>query len=137
MIRPPAGKWSIAAACNDYRNGAFKGSADHFHFVTPNGQPAADFYMGGPVKFAVEGRSIRLGRRHVFPILASREWMGNWCWNEYWLDDDQAARFLRILWKNGQCEGGWCDLLDRLKDGERATAELLREVQGNWEASRP
>lgn len=122
--------WSVMVACNDHRNGVFAGRAEAFDILDPDGDAAANFMVadGTPIRFDVEDGSIRLGRRFVFPFQAEDPWHGNWRWNRYWLDDDQAARMVRLLNKAAILEGGWCSLTDKIERGDLITGEVLREL---------
>lgn len=75
----------LDVCCNDPDNGIFAHQADALH---------VDTWDGESIEF--EARSLRLPRfserpgairicRRNWPILASTEWYGNWCWNAYWL----------------------------------------------------
>ena len=68
-------------------------------------------------RFSELDGAIRLHRR-IFKIVASKEWIGNWCWNRYWLERSEAKRFILMLRDSGhwQCTHGpsrWYDWFNR------------------------
>ena len=72
--------------CNDPDNGLFAHIAEQLEVTTWDG---ADLQLEcvreRAPRFAELPGHVRLMRRK-WPILASKEWYGNWCWNAYWLE---------------------------------------------------
>lgn len=83
----------IDVCCNDADNGLFDGRALAIQLADALELTAADWR--GPV-FRELPDAIKISRRR-FPILASKDWFGNWCWNAYWLDAPVAADFLAYV----------------------------------------
>lgn len=84
----------IDVACNDPDNGLFAGVAEQISV-------GSDFMeleclVGRPPKFAELQGGIKLGRR-AWPTCGSKEWIGNWCWNGYWMKIPDAVDFLAWL----------------------------------------
>ena len=83
----------IDMACNDPDHGLFAGRIEQisigsaFLELTIRRQPIRLVELP-------DGRLRIAGR--VFPITCSAEWVGNWCWNRYWLDLEQAVKF--VVW---------------------------------------
>lgn len=67
--------------------------------------------------FTVKDGWFRL-HRQKFRFEASQEWVGNWCWNRYWLARSEYRRLIRTLSQAGwHCTGGiarWSDAFDNL-----------------------
>jgi len=81
----------IDMACNDPDNGLFAGRVEQISI----GSAFLELTIRrDPIRLVElpDGR-LRIARR-VFPITASAEWVGNWCWNRYWLDLEQAVKLL-------------------------------------------
>ncbi len=89
----------IDIACNDADNGSFASRCLMFHLPSfPAEFESRDFV--GPRMRELPG-CIRVSRR-AFPIKASKEWIGNWCWNAYWMAPDVAARFVIEMHRIGR-----------------------------------
>lgn len=73
----------VDIACNSPDNGLFEGRCAGIQLPALNLELAA-IDIRGPV-FHADNRKVKLSRR-VFPIVRSKEWCGNWCWNAYWLN---------------------------------------------------
>ena len=101
-------------ACNDPDNGLFAGKVWQVTIngntvESPNGQEYAFTEMDG---------AIRIHRRK-FAFSASKEWVGNWCWNRYWMSVAEANRLTRHLRDNG-----W-----RCTEGEHRFYSYMNEVE--------
>jgi hypothetical protein len=99
---------SIHFACNDPDNGLFAGKVamatyDDMELESPG---------FGDFAFTEGSGFIRIHRRK-FEILASKDWVGNWCWNAYRLRRPEAKRLLLTLRDNGwRCTCGPCRWYD-------------------------
>ena len=96
-------------ACNDHRNGMFQG---WFESAVIEG---AHIELEGPrIRITeVSNRVLRVGRI-TLPIIGSRDWVGNWCWNGYTLKPTYAVTVLNYLRKRGyRCDAGPCEIYDR------------------------
>lgn len=80
----------VALCCNDPDNGLFWERA--CGIIIQAGGQSIDL-DGGDVRMTITEAGIRIFRR-VFPFSACQDWVGNWCWNEYWMRIDDAARLL-------------------------------------------
>lgn len=87
----------IDMACNDPDNGVFAGRIEQisigsgFLELTSRREPIRLVELP-------DGR-VRIAGR-VFPITASAEWVGNWCWNRYWLELEHAVTL--VAWLHGR-----------------------------------
>lgn len=83
-------------ACNDPDNGLFDGRAemvqigDLIELTARRAAPTFRVLDDGTISLA--------GKR--WPISRSKDWVGNWCWNGYWLSAADAAAFL--IWLHGR-----------------------------------
>lgn len=105
---------AIDVACNDPDNGLF---ADRAGMITIDDiELESDNWLDGYRFTEIDG-AIRLHRR-VFKIVASKDWIGNWCWNRYWMERAEAKRFLHMLRDSGhwRCTTGpsrWYEWFNR------------------------
>lgn len=86
----------ISVCCNNAENGLFTGRAvaieinrNCYESANPKG-----------VKFADHDRKIRMHRKEI-KVLDAKDWVGNWCWNEYSIKDDDAKALHEIIKSNG------------------------------------
>ena len=95
-------------ACNDPDNGLFAGKVasaqwDDCEIEAPNWEGYT---------FAETPNGIRIHRR-TFIVQRSKEWIGNWCWNGYWMERAEWKRLLLTLRENGwRCTCGPCRFYD-------------------------
>lgn len=87
----------LHVCCNDPDNGLFYGRADQLMIGSIELEALRD-----PVpKFVELDGAIRLAGK-VWPVMSSKDWVGNWCWNAYTLgnagdpktEKHELARFL-------------------------------------------
>lgn len=108
---------AIDFACNDPDNGNFAGYAGVASVTCGGIDCDLELDPCGGVRFTELPGAIRI-HRHVFKIEGSKDWLGNWCWNRYWLPRSEYRRLIRVLAKNGwRCTGGlarWADAYDRM-----------------------
>lgn len=88
---------AIDFACNNPDNGMFAGRAAMASYGDVEIE-APNFVTG--YKFTATATHIRVHRRD-FAIYDTREWVGNWCWNRYWLRRPHAKALLLTLRENG------------------------------------
>lgn len=81
----------VDVCCNDPDNGLFDHRAAMIQLPDQLLDLSASDFRGPT--FREYSDSIKLSRRR-FPVLASKEWFGNWCWNAYWLDVVDAVDLL-------------------------------------------
>ena len=86
-------------ACNDPDTGLFEGRAWMIQMGSAIELGANDF-RGPQMRVHDDFISIA-GKR--WPVLASKDWFGNWCWNRYEITADTAVDFL--VW--AQRRGFW------------------------------
>ncbi|WP_269581877.1 hypothetical protein [Roseibium sp. Sym1] len=92
----------IDVACNDPDSGLFASRAEYIQLM--DGEIELERYLG--VRFTELSGGIRIHRRR-FQIEASKDWVGNWCWNRYAMTRDEAKKFFATLRDNGwQCTTG-------------------------------
>lgn len=96
MTEAPA-RLRLDVACNDPDNGLFAHRAEALQVTTWDGELIElELVRERGPRFAEKAGAIRL-LRHDWPILASTEWYGNWCWNAYWLAPETAAALLAAV----------------------------------------
>ena len=117
VIEAPA-RLRLDVACNDPDNGLFAGRAEQINAVTWDGE-LIEFEANGraPVFYERPG-ALRICRRN-WPILASQDWYGNWCWNAYWLTPSVMAQCLATIHKarHFRCSCGPSVLYDNWNEG--------------------
>ena len=94
----------IDMACNDPDNGVFAGqvcaiSLAHDLLELEATAWTITSFRGCPTLKETSG-GIRLSGK-PWPVVRSKEWIGNWCWNAYWMDEEIAADFAVWLHRRG------------------------------------
>lgn len=91
---------AIDFACNDPDNGLFNGRAGSAMY--------GDVEIEAPVwegyRFGETGTTPNLAirlHRLSFPVQDKRDWVGNWCWNRYFLCRADMKRLLLCMRRNG------------------------------------
>lgn len=90
-------RFRLDVCCNDPDNGIFAHQAEALQVDTWDGE-IIEFEcrsLRAP-RFTEKSGVIRICRRN-WPILASKEWHGNWCWNAYWLAPSTLLDLLAAL----------------------------------------
>lgn len=116
-------------ACNNPDNGIFAGKAHMITYRLWDGgycELECDSWLDG-YAFTETDDGIRLHRRK-FKIVGSKEWVGNWCWNSYRMERNEAKRFLGMLRSSGRwhCTHGpcaWYDWFNKTEEEEDAQAK--------------
>ena len=86
----------IDIACNNPDNGVFAHRAEQIQLPDDLGEfMAHGFYENRAPRLVEMDGAIRLAGKR-WPITGSKEWVGNWCWNAYWLELSVAADF--VVW---------------------------------------
>ena len=102
-------------ACNDPDNGDFAGKVWMGQIDSNDIERAA-----GEIAFTELEEGFRIHRKR-FIAHDVRHWVGNWCWNRYWLSVREANRLIEHLRMNGwSCVGGdarFYDLFNREGQG--------------------
>jgi hypothetical protein len=86
----------VDVACNDPDNGSFAGRAAMIQIgdlleLEAKREPAPKIVeLAGAIRFSGK----------AWPIHGSKDWVGNWCWNGYWMDIPVAVEFL--TWLHGR-----------------------------------
>lgn len=88
---------AIDFACNDPSCGEFVGRAGSACYNRYDAEIEASNFHG--YAFSEVDGGIRIHGR-VFLIVAISRWVGNWCWNRYWLKREDAKALLRHLRKH-------------------------------------
>ena len=122
--QPKPTKIIIGFCCNDSDNGLFEEQCHAISF--PAGFLELETHWRGR-RFRVEGDAIVLSGKR-WPVIGSKEWYGNWCWDAYYMRPDIAAAFL--LWlrrrKLFQVDSGWSQIFDWYKgNGPELPIEIL------------
>ena len=106
---------AIDFACNDPDNGEFAGKVwraevDDNEIEAPGHRPVA---------FTVTRDGFRIHRKE-FEVVRSKDWLGNWCWNRYWLKPEEHERLIEHLrMSSWRCSCGESAFKDRF-NAERA-----------------
>ena len=127
----------IDFACNDPDNGLFAGKVMQINYALSPGEYVeieADNWEG--YAFGQGDDWIRLHRRK-FKVTGGKDWVGNWCWNAYFMKRPEAKRFLLMLkssgrWRCTQGQTRWFDWFNGEKTSIPKT-ELLSQVSQQGE----
>lgn len=97
----------LDVCCNDPDNGLFAHCAEQLQVSTWDGEHLELAAVRRAPRFTEISGGIRFMRR-VWPVLASKEWYGNWCWNAYWLAPTDLVRLLAAAKMSGlfHCDCG-------------------------------
>lgn len=82
MLWDRPAKPNLHVCCNDPDNGLFNGRAAALSI----GSAELELRGWHEPKFVDLGGAIRLAGKN-WPVSASKEWVGNWCWNAYRIGD--------------------------------------------------
>jgi hypothetical protein len=119
----------IGLACND-DHGLFYGRVDSITVSTKEQHIELEPTSCRPPKLTLHDDSLRIFRR-TFDFVSSKEWVGNWCWNDYIMSLDTASRFVDRAIRAGFSATGSsgnaaCDLSDYLQGG-RVAGPIIRD----------
>lgn len=113
---------AVDFACNDPDNGNFAGRAGVASITIGRNSLDLELDPMAGVTFVERQLGIRI-HRHEFQTRRSKDWVGNWCWNRYWLPYPEYRRLIRVLARHGwRCTGGlarWCEAFDALQRKSR------------------
>lgn len=88
----------VDVVCNDPDNGLFAHCAQQIQIGSQLIElEAKDWFR--PPRFVEISGAFRLSGK-VWPICGSQDWVGNWCWNGYWMDIPVIVDFL--AWLHGR-----------------------------------
>jgi hypothetical protein len=118
----------LDVCCNDPDNGLFVGRADGLQLTTWDDaliELETRYWECGP-RFTEKSGTIRIARR-TWPILAAKEWYGNWCWNAYWLAPTTLLDLLSTVKKARQfhCTNAPTQLYENWNDDEAPLSRAL------------
>lgn len=101
---------AIDVACNDPDNGMFAGRTMMIQIGEM--EIEADDWNGYAFTVLEDGR-FRLHRR-LFPYVDRKFWLGNWCWDRFWMRRAVAKQFLGMVRGSGhwRCTQAPCRLYD-------------------------
>ena len=85
---------AVDFACNDPDNGLFAGKVWQAQI------DGNDVERVNVVAFTELPGEIRIHRKK-FVVSDCKEWVGNWCWNRYWMTVREANRLASHLRDNG------------------------------------
>lgn len=83
----------VDVACNDPDNGIFAHVAEQIQIgaelleLEPRRMPPRFVEIDGGFRLAGK----------VWPVKGSKDWVGNWCWNGYWMEIPKLVEFLDWL----------------------------------------
>ena len=117
--------------CNDPDNGLFDHRAAMIHLPDQLLELGASDFRGPA--FREHPDHIQISRRK-FACGRSKEWFGNWCWNAYWLDIDEAVEMLVYVHKTGafNCDQGEERLFNRWRWEEPFTDSDREFLARQW-----
>lgn len=125
--------YRLAMACNDHRNGNYKGVVDAINITDESGD---GLHLVGerPLSCGIEKstnsgtyRFLHIGHLRL-RIHSYARWVGNWCWDEASMDDAELAKAVNYLRKRGWCcEGGYIGLTEKYESKELFTSEDFKE----------
>lgn len=106
VLRPK--RWSLMVACNDYRNGMFRGRVSAIEIGAGRGnfEYGTDYLDDYELNLAACGTEPRFRwigddafklSRWEFPCTGIRDWVGNWCWDACFVDRAVIRRLMPIL----------------------------------------
>lgn len=102
----------IDFACNDPDNGNFQGKV-WMASIDGNEIERSD----GEVAFTELDGAFRI-HRAKFAVAEAKEWVGNWCWNRYWMTVKESNRLASHLRANGwRCTCGDDRFFDWMNEG--------------------
>ena len=87
---------AIDLACNDPDSGLFAGRIQGVQIYYRCGDPLVELEprtTRAPLLTRLGEGRLRISGKS-WPIVGSKEWFGNWCWNRYWFDRGVAADLL-------------------------------------------
>lgn len=124
MHEAPA-RLRLDVACNDPDNGLFAGRAEQLEVETWDKHRIELDARGRAPSFTEVPRGIRLHRR-VWPVLESKDWYGNWCWNAYWLAPDDLLGLLSFSHSTNlfHCTCAPSGLFENWNDGQAFNRDL-------------
>lgn len=122
---PPRRIW-ISLACNHPENGCFSGWVEAISF--PSEFLELETYFR-PRRLRDEGDHIVLSGKR-WPVLGSKGYYGNWCWDAYFFEPRVAVAFLQWLRQRQLfCAGmGWSEVFEWFKGERELDPEALRHL---------
>lgn len=125
MFEAPA-RLRLDVCCNDPDNGIFWHRAAGLQVESWDGEAVELEPLRSDPRFTEVNGGIRLCRRE-WPVLASKEWFGNWCWNAYWLAPSIMLDLLNTVKRSKlfHCGCGPSQLYDNWNDDD---APLNRDL---------
>ena len=87
------------AACNDWRNGNPLGKFEHSEITrsrSPYGCVVEMEHRETTVDWNDAEKIVKVGRLRV-PYLSHHSWVGNWCWDEWTVSEESAAKIINYL----------------------------------------
>lgn len=122
----------LDVCCNDPDSGLFAQVAEQLQITTWDGADLElECVRARAPRFTELPGHFRLLRRN-WPVLASRVWYGNWCWNAYWLKPAVLVKLLATVKISGMfhcCEGP-SQLYDNWNEGTFDEALWLANLWG-------
>ena len=118
------------AACNDWRNGMPMNRFEHSEFLRPEGFGCIAEFEHMPTTVSHDKEFLRVGRLRV-RYLNYRQWVGNWCWNQWLLSEKAAAKVVNYLRAKRQahCIGGEVIVTDRIEASDYMMARDWKPEQ--------
>lgn len=133
----PGNRVMIDVACNDPDNGIFAGRAEQ---INVGNLMELEARRSPAPRFVEMQNCFRMAGKRWF-TRGSKDWVGNWCWNGYWMDIPEAVQFL--AWLHGRkmfdCTTGEQRLfniwkLDRpFDDDDHAFLDRMLGKPSSWE----
>jgi len=100
--RGSAPTFRVALACNDGDNGLFADRCEGIIVTSKSGESVElDHCRGASPRLTILDGRLRIFRC-ILTFSTSKEWVGNWCWNEYVMRLDDVARLLKAAIRGGR-----------------------------------
>jgi hypothetical protein len=141
LRKPPARKsprlLRVAFACNDGDNGIFAGRVDAIS-IRRNGD-GLDMDGGISPRLTIGDGWLRIFRLKL-RVHGYKDWVGNWCWNEYVLEQPDVAWLLVTAIRTGKMGFDAADGEEAIKLSELVEAgapiALVEAAMANFGADR-
>ena len=103
-------RYPFHIACNDSDNGDFEYRANAIALGFPEATLDLGLVWARAPFFNAWRDRIKIGRK-TYAIKDLQSWVGNWCWNAYYLEPVHASRLVYDLMRDKRfaCEGGYVD----------------------------
>lgn len=119
----------ITLACNDWRNGNFRGTVDAVNIEADDDIEPMLALSGNemPCGYTYDDNKrsgLWIGDLRDIVLLGYARWAGNWCWDMACINDDDAVRIINYLMGfEWDCDCGYGIAYRKYENAEYITAE--------------